>query len=99
MLKEVCALNDLRLKDFRSLMILIFVYEHPGSTISEVAKGVGISYKTAQRYLREFRQPGKLVAKFEDSCKLRFYLNCPAKVDAILLSFKETIKSMLEWEE
>ncbi|MGQ9468687.1 MAG: hypothetical protein ACUVTD_02500 [Nitrososphaerales archaeon] len=54
--------------------VAFFVKEHLGATIDDVAKGLGISYKSANRYLLQLRWLGILVAKFEGKDReLKFY--------------------------
>lgn len=93
-------LKDIRLKHIRSLEVLIFVHKHPGSSIVEVAEGLGISYKTAQRYLRELRGRGKLDVKLGDKYNVqRFCPNDSVKVNPVLSDLEEIIKDMLEEEK
>jgi predicted ArsR family transcriptional regulator len=86
------------------LEVLFFVHKHPGSSIIEVAEALGISYQTAQRYLRELRGRGKLDVKLGDKDVRarnvqRFYPHDSVKVNPVLLNLEEIIKGMLEEEE
>jgi predicted transcriptional regulator len=96
MLREVSALKDMKLKHLRSLIVLYFVHKHPGSSILEVAKGLGISYKTAQRYLRELRGEGRLLVRLDKNNTQRFYANISVKLSSALMDFEDVITNVLE---
>jgi predicted transcriptional regulator len=101
--KSKRAQTKIRLKNLRSLEVLSFVFEHPGSTIYEVSKGLSISYKTAQRYLRELRGKGRLIVKLDRKENVqKFYLNHfpnTIKINEVLYRLEDIIQNMVENEE
>jgi predicted transcriptional regulator len=93
---EMALRGDLKLRDIRALKVLAFIHKCPGSSIHEVAEGLGFSYKTAQRYLRELRGSGKLIVKLEGMRNIqRFYPNEDGNYE-FLSKFERTVKRILE---
>jgi predicted DNA-binding transcriptional regulator YafY len=60
-------------KTTRLLQIAILVKDNPGLTIDEVGCRVGISYKTAHRYLRKLREQGILYVKIEHGSEYKYH--------------------------
>lgn len=100
MSKKDHAFLRISLKDIQLLKVLSFVHEHPGSNILEVAEGLGVSYQTAQRYLRELRGRGRLIVRLGGKDNIqRFYPNDSVEVNAVLSNLMEVIKNVSEEEE
>jgi predicted transcriptional regulator len=94
------TLKKIKLRQLWSLEILSFIHKNPGSSIREVADGLGISYQTAQRYLRELRGQGKLIVKLGSKNNIqRFYPNCSVKLDDILSGLERTMKEVFKEED
>ncbi|MBO3842928.1 MarR family transcriptional regulator [Candidatus Bathyarchaeota archaeon] len=97
---EEASMKNLRLKDVRSLMVLAFVHRHPGSSIREVAKGLRISYKTSQRYLRELRGGGLLIIRLGSKDNVqRFYPNISPRVKEVLSGLEKTVEAIFKEED
>ena len=92
------AEERLKLKDIRALKILAFIHQNPGSTIYDVAEGLGFSYKTSQRYLRELRGCGRLIVKLEGVRNVqRFYVNgADVEVYEALSKLEKAVKGVFE---
>jgi predicted transcriptional regulator len=91
--------KHVKAKHIKMLKVLSYIGEHPGATIREVSEGLGISYKTAQRYLRELRGRGKLIAGLDGKENYqKFYVNGieNTKINEVLSILKELLKNIYE---
>lgn len=80
--REGGLMKKIKLSDLREKEVECFVYENPGLTIEEISKKLGISYKTAQRYLRRLRAKRRICARFEGGENIQhFYPNPSLKVE------------------
>jgi DNA-binding transcriptional ArsR family regulator len=97
--QEQGVFKQIKAKHIKMLKVLSYVGEHPGATIYEVSEGLGVSYKTAQRYLRELRGRGKLIARLGGKENYqKFYVNGieNIKINEVLSILKELLKSIHE---
>lgn len=89
-------MRRIRVSEIRKKVVEYFVYENPGLTIEEIANALGISYKTAQRYLRKLRAEGRVIASLEGKDNVQHFYPNPSirhesmtNLKVLLETFKE----------